>query len=106
MPKTRETHHYFCQPAWEGMSRELKLTKRERKILQYIIEDRGNREIANLLRISRSTVRTHLERVHRKLGVHSRTMLIVRLFDTHRVWLLGVNPPPDCPANIRLVPIK
>ncbi len=105
MHDTQETHCYFCQPAWEGISRQLDLTERECEVLQCLIRDRSDSETATILGLSRSTIRTHLERVHKKLGVHSRTALIVRLFHTHRDWLRGVKPLLECPVNIRLAAI-
>jgi len=100
-----DTQCYFCQPAWEGISRQLDLTERECEVLQCLIRDRSDSETATILGLSRSTIRTHLERVHKKLGVHSRTALIVRLFHTHRDWLRGVKPLLECPVNIRLAAI-
>jgi DNA-binding CsgD family transcriptional regulator len=48
------------------------LTAREREVLERLAEGRNTREIATLLSIGTSTVRSHVERIMRKLNVHSR----------------------------------
>jgi DNA-binding CsgD family transcriptional regulator len=49
------------------------LTPREGEILAYVAEGRTNGEIAWHLRLSRHTVRKHLENAYEKLGVQTRT---------------------------------
>jgi len=48
------------------------LTSREHDVLQAIVTGERDRELAERLGISRHTVRTHIENVLGKLGVHSR----------------------------------
>jgi DNA-binding CsgD family transcriptional regulator len=50
-----------------------RLTTREREILDLVAEGRTNAEIAELLWVSRGTVRKHLDNIYAKLGVHTRT---------------------------------
>jgi DNA-binding NarL/FixJ family response regulator len=52
------------------------LTDREVEVFGCLTEGRTNREIANVLHVSVDTVATHVRRIFRKLGVHSRQELI------------------------------
>jgi DNA-binding NarL/FixJ family response regulator len=52
------------------------LTMRERDVLALLAEGRDQREIALELVISSKTVATHIQRVLRKLGVHSRAQAV------------------------------
>jgi two-component system, NarL family, response regulator NreC len=53
------------------------LTSREREILQLAAEGRTNKEVANLLNISLTTVETHRTHILQKLGLHSIPELIL-----------------------------
>lgn len=48
------------------------LTKQERKIVALIKEDKTNKEIASILFISVSTVKTHINNLYKKLGIADR----------------------------------
>jgi DNA-binding CsgD family transcriptional regulator len=52
-------------------------TGRERQIVDLLMQGMSNRQIANALGITEGTVKKHLNHVFRKLGVHSRALLIV-----------------------------
>ena len=54
------------------------LSDREREVLTLVDEGKTNAEIADVLAIAPTTVRTHLEHVYRKLDVHSRTAALAR----------------------------
>ncbi|QBD81643.1 hypothetical protein EPA93_39005 [Ktedonosporobacter rubrisoli] len=54
------------------------LSERELAILQSIAAGQSNQEIAREHVIALSTVKTHLNNIYTKLGVHSRTQAIVR----------------------------
>jgi two-component system, NarL family, response regulator NreC len=53
------------------------LSDREREILQMIAEGRSNKEVANLLNISLTTVETHRGHILQKLDIHSVPELIL-----------------------------
>ena len=52
--------------------RAAQLTKREREVLQLLADGASSEHIANFLCVSSNTVRTHVQNVLSKLGVHSR----------------------------------
>ena len=62
-------------------SRDFGLTHREREIVGLIVEAAGNKEIADLLRISEKTVKNHLTNIYDKLGVSGRLELAVFAID-------------------------
>jgi DNA-binding NarL/FixJ family response regulator len=53
------------------------LTDREREILQLLAEGKANKEVANLLNISLTTVETHRAHILQKLSLHSTADLIL-----------------------------
>jgi DNA-binding CsgD family transcriptional regulator len=57
---------------------ELGLTAREQQILAWVARGKTNPEIAEILWITPSTVRKHLENVYAKLGVRTRTAAAAR----------------------------
>jgi LuxR family maltose regulon positive regulatory protein len=54
------------------------LTEREMEVLALIAAGESNQEIAAKLFVSTSTVKTHINRLYRKLGARSRTQAIAR----------------------------
>jgi len=53
------------------------LSLREKEILQLLVSGKSNREIADMLHVSASTVETHRNNVFQKLHVHSLPELIL-----------------------------
>ena len=49
------------------------LTRREKEMLRFICQGRGDVRIAEALRLSQNTVRNHIASLYRKLQVHNRT---------------------------------
>jgi len=69
MPHSREH-----RPTWlRGVDH---LTRREAEVLELLRTGSSNREIAQALHISPDTAHTHVNRILRKLGVHSRRELM------------------------------
>jgi LuxR family maltose regulon positive regulatory protein len=54
------------------------LSEREREVLLLIAEGLSNREIAQRLFLSLSTVKVHTYNIYGKLGVHSRTQAVAK----------------------------
>ena len=53
------------------------LSARERAVVDHVVQGLRNRDIANLLGIAEGTVKVHLHKVYEKLGVSSRTELVI-----------------------------
>jgi two-component system, NarL family, nitrate/nitrite response regulator NarL len=53
------------------------LTVRERQIILVLSEGMTNKEIGQRLRLTEGTVKVHLHRIYRKLGIANRTTLAV-----------------------------
>ncbi|HEY7859077.1 MAG TPA: response regulator transcription factor [Candidatus Nanopelagicales bacterium] len=65
------------------------LTPREIDVLSCMVDGMGRAEIARQLQLSQNTVRTHVQRVLQKLGVHSSLSAVARARET---GLLGLVP--------------
>jgi len=67
---------------WAAIGSSLRLSGRELQIVTCLVESGldTDDEIARMLGMSPHTVHTHLERMYRKIGVASRSHLILRVF--------------------------
>lgn len=54
------------------------LTAREREVMVLAVKGLANKEIARELKVTEGTVKIHLHKVYRKLGVKSRFALAAR----------------------------
>lgn len=61
---------------WQQSIQPNGLTAREREIIQHVARGLTNREIAEQLVVSTNTVRSHLDHIYEKLGVHTRTAAV------------------------------
>ena len=57
----------------------LGLSLRETEVAELLLEGKGYHEIGRALFISKATVKTHVGRIYRKLGVRSKMGLVHRL---------------------------
>lgn len=60
----------------KGNSLFQRLTPQEQKIVQYILRDKSNKEIATELFVSLSTVKTHINNLYKKLDISSREEMV------------------------------
>src|SRR5436305_15187040 len=89
---------WLNQQAWQAVARRLRLSPRELEISQLIFHDCKELAIADGLGMSPLTVRTHMERLYRKLGVKSRVKLVLRIAQTFLALTEedGSDLPPIC----------
>jgi DNA-binding NarL/FixJ family response regulator len=67
---------YFC--ACPGPASGARLTPRELQVLTALASGAASAEIARSLKMSPNTVRTHVQNVLGKLGVHSKLEAVTR----------------------------
>ena len=59
------------------VQRRVHFSPRERQIVRFIVEGCSNQEIANRMGLRLQTVKNHLSRIYRKVGVPNRVQLAV-----------------------------
>lgn len=64
------------EPAPAATEAQASLTRRQSQLVQMIAEGLGNREMAERLAISEDTVKVHMWRLYRRIGVNSRTQAL------------------------------
>ncbi|MGD0351517.1 MAG: LuxR C-terminal-related transcriptional regulator [Verrucomicrobiota bacterium] len=69
----------FSEQEWEKVARTLTLTKRELQIIRGVFDDRTEYAIAADLGMSQHTVHNHFDHLHRKLAVHTRAAMVLRV---------------------------
>jgi DNA-binding NarL/FixJ family response regulator len=74
-----------------------RLTRRELQILQLLAESKTPDQIATELAVSRNTLRTHIQNILMKLGVHSKLDAIVAAIRLGRVNTEDVTGPVEVP---------
>lgn len=63
-------------PAQEKLTPSTKLTERERQVLSLVFEGLANKEIADRLQVSESSVKGTLQQLFQKTGVRTRSQLV------------------------------
>jgi DNA-binding CsgD family transcriptional regulator len=62
----------FSNPDARALSLLALLTPREREIMHWVMQGKTNWEVAQILGCVEQTVKKHLQRIYRKLGVENR----------------------------------
>lgn len=75
--------NFLASPSWREVCRKLNLSVRERQICQHFFFNVRETEVASNLGISSHTVHSYVDRMYRKLAIHSRQELLGRLFITY-----------------------
>lgn len=80
----RLVEDFVCRPP-PGSSKPSELdvlTDRETEVLSKIAQGHSNVEIADLLFLSEGTVKSHVNRILTKLGLHSRVQAVVFAYES------------------------
>lgn len=64
---------YFTQALPSDLSSQYGLTSREQEVVRLVTKGLSDKDVANLLDISFTTLRTHLNNSMRKIGCNNRT---------------------------------
>ena len=94
-PACRAGSSMFSPEAWTQIGRSLGLSGRQLQIVRGTFDDKTELAIAADLRISPSTVHTHVERLHHKLAITDRAQLLLRV--TQEFFALTATPGNDLP---------
>ena len=78
--------------SWGRIAGELRLNPRELHIARGLLEGMGEAEIGQSSGISGHTVHSYLIRLFRKIGVHSRANLLLRIFS---IYIKGIDGDAD-----------
>ena len=68
----------------DAQKQRKKLTERERQVLQYVFEGLANKEIADRLGLSESSVKASLQQLFTKTGVRTRSQLVRVAIEQYR----------------------
>ena len=74
----------FSRHEWDRLLDHLSLPDRQAEILQFLLNGENDKQIAQKLRISLPTIRTHLQRIYARFDVSNRTSLVVEVFREFR----------------------
>ena len=61
------------------------LTKREKEIFNYLIQNKTTKEISTILGITEKTVRNHISNTIQKLGVKNRCQALLELIKLNQI---------------------
>ena len=78
----------------------LGLSKRETDVLRWVVEGKTNREIALILGLSLSTVKTHMSSILRRLGVETRTAAVSRAMELTHFHAFPADSESTCFAFV------
>lgn len=82
-------------PEEDSQPRAIRLTPRQKDVLQWILKGCTNHAIATALGISAETVKLHVSAIFRAYGVHSRTQLVLLCSRSPSMMATSATAPAD-----------
>jgi DNA-binding CsgD family transcriptional regulator len=76
-----------------------RLTARQREVLRLVAQARSDKEIAPTLGLSENTVGQHLDRIFKRLGIHSRLAAVLQLGAQQEPKMSPVRDGQHWPAD-------
>jgi len=67
-----------------GVSQQFNLTQREQEVLKHLVQGLTGKAIANRMNISPNTVKAFLRMIMIKMGVSSRSEVVIKIIMTQR----------------------
>ncbi len=74
----------LTEAEWRRVCDRLRLTPKQAEVVALVLRGAADKKMAYELGVELCTVRTHLRRLYRKMGVQDRTDFIVRLINVGR----------------------
>lgn len=65
---------------WEALCATLKFSPQQKRIVELILQNRCDKQIAAAMRLRHPTVRTYISRIFGRMGVGDRLELVLKLF--------------------------
>lgn len=87
------TGDIFSEQEWAGLVEDMHMSMREGEITHCLFIGLSDKQIAQKLQMRIPTVRTHMERLFRKLDVNDRQELILNIFFHFRDGCRKLNCP-------------
>jgi DNA-binding NarL/FixJ family response regulator len=81
---------------WQGICIELGLSRRESELVAHILRNFKLASIAREMNLSVGTVKTYLQRIHKKLGISGHVQLVLKVMDAQ--LRLNGRPKPQLAA--------
>lgn len=86
----------FSDLEWDELIETLSLPRRQAEVVKYIFEGRSDTQIADNMKISVPTVRTHISRLFDKFELQDRNELLRHVFKTFREGCPEGCPRQEC----------
>ena len=76
---------YLRKANWTAAASMLRLTDRQRFIVECLIDGKSEAAIARPLKLAAGTVHIAIDRLYKQFGLHDRTSLIVHVLIAHMI---------------------